>query len=75
MFLAPAVVTVVVICRVALAPAASVPTFQSPVPVLYAPWDTTGVPTIVSPAGSRSWTCTPVAVPMPAAFEFETVTV
>src|SRR4029077_20425470 len=46
---------------VALAPLASVPTVQTPVPERYEP--VLGVPeTKVNPAGSRSVTCTPVAL-------------
>src|SRR6202521_4709919 len=61
----PVVVTVATTVRVAEAPLASDPMVQTPVPVANVPVD--GVPeTSVSPLGSGSVTCTPVASDAPA---------
>ncbi len=60
--------TLVVICRVVLAPLATVPTVQTPVVLLYTPAGE--ALTNDSPCGSKSVTVTPVAVLGPALFRF-----
>src|SRR5262245_6636585 len=61
----PTPVTVATIWSVALPPLRIVPTVQTPVVLLYAPWLGVAV-TSVSPAGKRSLTATFVAVSGPA---------
>src|SRR4029077_16596258 len=58
-------VAVAVIPSVALAPLASAPMFQMPVPALYAVPALGADDTYVRPAGSVSVTCTPVALTGP----------
>src|SRR5262245_54020042 len=59
-----ALATVAVRVRVCGVPGLTVPAVQTPVVLLYVPW--LGLAeTKVSPAGSRSVTCTPVAVDGP----------
>src|SRR5262249_19350078 len=62
----PTAATRAVTCRVADAPAASVPTAQTPVAGKYVPCDGAAADTNFSPAGNGSVTVTPVAVDGPS---------